>query len=170
MGRALTVLRGVLIGVLCLILAVNLWLVAARLLLGQDLPKLAGCSQAVVLSGSMEPAFSAGDMLIFNECPAYTVGDVVIFRSGESFVTHRIVGERDGGFVTKGDANNTEDKELLSTGSIEGRLLLVVPGVGGALTFLRSPLGLLLLVLVGVALIESDTLLDLLGKRVKKDE
>lgn len=158
MKKLLKILRWLAFLVLAALLAVNLWFIAARLLLHQDLPKLGGFSQAIVISGSMEPAFSAGDMLIFREQAGYSVGEVVIFRHGGSFVTHRIVGEDEAGFITQGDANNAADSQPLAEADIEGRLLYIIPGVGGALSFLRTPLGILLLIAAVIILIEAPRL------------
>lgn len=139
---------------LVMILAVNLWMTGSRILLNNDMPKLLGYSHAVVLSGSMEPVFSVGDMLVFHEQEQYEIGDVVIFRQGGNLITHRIVEEMDGGFVTKGDANNTCDPELLDLGDIQGKLKWIVPKVGNVLGFLRTPPGVLLLAVVAFLCIE----------------
>ena len=37
------------------------------------------------------------------------VGDIVVLSVDEQLVTHRIVGVEDGGFITKGDANEYSD-------------------------------------------------------------
>lgn len=150
MMKLLKAVRTIVIVLLSLILLINLWLIGARVLLRQELPKFLGFSQATVLSGSMEPVFSAGDMLIFRERERYEVGDIVIFRRGADLVTHRIVAEADGGLITRGDANNTEDPDLLDPSLIEGSLVRVLPGAGRVLGFLRTPLGLLLLVLAAL--------------------
>lgn len=169
MRIAARILRALLFGFLCLVLAVNLWLIGAKLLLHDPLPGVFGFSQALVLSGSMEPTFSAGDMLIFRAQSAYAPGDVVIFAQGDSFVTHRIVGMQNGAFKTKGDANNASDAEPLYPENIRGRLALVVPAVGSVLQFLKTPLGLLLLAVAGFALIEVPAILDRRRrKRVRK--
>lgn len=154
MKAVLKIMRAIIIALLCLLLAVNLWLIVARVLLHQELPKVFGFSQAVVMSGSMEPTFGAGDVVLFREKADYAVGDVVIFRSGSVFITHRIAREENGAFITKGDANNTEDQELLMPENIEGVMLLVIPGMGTVMNFLRSPLGILLIVVVGLILVK----------------
>lgn len=165
MRGLLNILRVALTVILCMVLLANLWLLASRLLLHEALPKLFGYSQAIVLSGSMEPAFSAGDMLIFEEAPRYAVRDVVIFRQDDAFVTHRIVREENGGFVTQGDANNAADKALVEPSRIEGRMIAVIPGIGGLLTFLRTPLGLLILILGGILLIEGPNIAGAISRK-----
>lgn len=113
-----------------------------------------GLKNAVVLSGSMEPTFSAGDMLIYFERNEYEINDVVLFGSDNTFITHRIVGYENGYFITKGDANNTEDLELLDPGNIEGKMILIIPNLGYAIDFFSTPLGLLILILMGIVVFE----------------
>ena len=57
---------------------------------------------------------SIGDLVIVHREKEYRVGDIVVFDSGGLSVTHRILEKAQEGFVTKGDANNVPDKELLS--------------------------------------------------------
>jgi len=80
----------------------------------------------VVLSGSMEPAFERGDLLLFRKGGGgdpIRAGDVVLFKPahGDMPVVHRVIQlhERrdDGGggvdILTKGDNNGVDDSELL---------------------------------------------------------
>lgn len=154
MKKILSIFRGMTVLFLALLLLLNLWLLASRFLLHKDLPKLFGYSHAVVLSGSMEPTFSPGDLLVFQEKERYHVEDVVVFRQGSSLVTHRIVAETPDGFFTQGDANNTEDQDLLDPTQIEGILVWILPEVGNVMTFLISPLGILTLIMTGFLLIK----------------
>ncbi len=76
-----------------------------------------GIAFSPVLSNSMKPGMSAGDLLITKEAPAGSlkVGDIVILRNGVSYdlFSHRIISIKRVGqemeIVTKGDANPTSD-------------------------------------------------------------
>lgn len=140
--------------ILSVVILVNLWLVFSRFILKDDLPSVFGYKTAVVLSGSMEPTFSAGDMLIYKEQNEYEINDIIIFESYGSYVTHRIIGQENESFITQGDANNTADQELLSPSQIEGEMILIIPSVGTVINFLTTPLGLLILIFIGVAVFE----------------
>ncbi|MFP8956517.1 signal peptidase I [Natrialbaceae archaeon A-CW3] len=91
-------------------------LVVLLLILGQLLgqPILLG----YVATGSMEPTLNAGDGFVavpsaVTDSPE--VGDVVVFEAttlhGGGLTTHRIVGETEEGYVTKGDANPFTDQD-----------------------------------------------------------
>lgn len=127
---------------LAVIVLWNLWQLAARMLLKQDLPELLGYSNLVVLSGSMEPAVSAGDVIIIHRQKSYETGDVITYRDGGTLTTHRIVAENDEGFQTRGDANNIADDSLVPPDRIMGRVVFVIPAAGNILLFLRTPAGL----------------------------
>lgn len=149
------VLRGILTAVLCVVVLANVWLLVQQAVLKKDAPELFGYSQFIVTSGSMEPTFAAGDMVLTKKQTGYAPNDVVTFRDGRGeLVTHRIVGTVSDQFITKGDANNTEDSELLALEQIVGEVTGVLPGVGNAVMFLRSPLGILILLVIGILLIE----------------
>lgn len=155
MRAAIKILRGVLAAILCVALLFNVWMIIQQTVLGRDAPEVLGYSQYIVTSGSMEPEFSAGDMVLVKSEESYSLGDIVTFVDAEgSVVTHRITGSVEGMFITKGDANNVEDSDLLAPENIIGRLQLVLPGVGSAMLFLRTPFGILCLLAAGLLIIK----------------
>ena len=101
-------------------------------LLGQ--PVLLG----YVTSGSMEPTISEGDGYLV--VPSFVAGqpaegDIVVFNArevqGGGLTTHRVVGERRGGYVTKGDANPFTDQSGGEPPVTDGQVVGVVVQVGG---------------------------------------
>jgi len=66
-----------------------------------------------VISGSMEPTFSKGDMLLLQRIDKNVkIGDIVMFRQYgiKEPITHRAIKiTEDGNIITKGDANNFLD-------------------------------------------------------------
>ncbi len=168
MKRFFAILRAAAVAVLLLLLSVNLYLIAARFLGAKEPVTLFGYSHSIVLSGSMEPEFSAGDLLFFREEEHYSPQDIVIFQASDgSLVTHRILREEEGGFVTKGDANNTEDG-VQPYSAIRGRMVAVVPSVGHFLLFLRSPFGVFVIIAAGILLLESPKISQSLRKKEKE--
>ena len=74
--------------------------------------QLGGPTSYAVLSGtSMEPHLERGDLVLTRAKPSYSVGEVVLYEDHEtgSRVLHRIIGARNGHFVTKGDNNDFVD-------------------------------------------------------------
>ena len=125
-----------------LILGVELYLANARGILGEELPMPFGIGAAVVLSGSMEPSLSVGDLILVKKSDELKTGEMVVYQSGHSLIVHRIM-ELDGDMVvTKGDANNANDKPF-ERNQIKGIVVMRIPRIGKILQLLKTPLGAL---------------------------
>jgi signal peptidase I len=132
-SRPVTRILGGLAGLAALALA---WLLLAP-------PALGGKTSIVITSGnSMEPKLHQGDLVIVRQRPSYGVGDVVLFRSSTlgRDVLHRIVAVEDGRFATMGDNNDHRDPGRVSPGEVHGEAVLLVPGAGKPVAWLRHPL------------------------------
>lgn len=96
----------------------------------------------VVLTGSMTPTIPVGSVVYVKKAQDYKIGDVITFNSQNGQrVTHRIASVEDSGYVTRGDANNTTDKDLVSKTDIVGKNVFTLPYVGRAILFSKTPLG-----------------------------
>lgn len=83
----------------------------------------------VVTGGSMEPTLSAGDLCIYRRTASVRPGQVVVFeREGAGLVVHRAVtvGLR-GEVRSKGDANESADRELVAPERVCGPVMLALP-------------------------------------------
>ena len=110
-----------------------------------------------VLSNSMQPTVSAGDVAITQDVSidALREGDVIAFTPPNQTrpVLHRITSLRDGVITTRGDANPVDDPWRISlVGSTGFRLVAVVPLLGW-LTELQRPALLAAGLLVGLAIL-----------------
>jgi len=148
-----TVLRTLLLVLIALVIGVNLYAINASRIAGNAVPMPFGVGAAVVLSGSMEPALSTGDLLIISETNDYAVGDVIVFQEGRIAVTHRIINMTQEHVITQGDANNTPDTPITRE-QIKGEVILAIPLVGYLVNAIKSPVGTLLIILLAVWLVE----------------
>ena len=137
------------------VLGVNLYMFNANKLVGNKLPMPFGYGAAVVLSGSMEPAFSAGDLIIVKEATDYAVDDVVVYQDGNILVTHRIISIDGETVITQGDANNTPDAAIEKT-AIKGEVVAILPAVGNVVSFLKTPVGIIGIIALTVFTTESS--------------
>lgn len=101
------------------------------------MPNLFGYAGGTIVSGSMEPNIKIGDYVIVSVNGGYDVGDVVMFKRGNSYIAHRVIEVFDDGIITKGDANDTEDKKI-SKDDVVGPVIKVIKGLGNFLTFLAK--------------------------------
>lgn len=139
---------------LAFLLACNLYLIIMEHIVGVEYPAVFGYSTAVVASGSMEPELSVDDLILNHAQTSYQEGDIITFQNGSSLTTHRIVEVTGEGYVTQGDANNTADPELVVADAVIGRVTVAVPYVGRAISFLRTPFGMTILIFTGLIIIE----------------
>ncbi len=117
-----------------------------------------GYQPLTVLSNSMNPSFETGDMLFVKKVDPteVKVDDVITFKeTGGKLITHRVIevinNSSEIGFVTKGDNNNVKDEEVVNGENLIGKQTFIVPNAGYIAKFLRSPMGLILLILLPIA-------------------
>lgn len=122
-----TLLRIVLTAVLAATLGLMAWAV---------LPLAAGWHGRVVLSGSMQPAISPGDVVLAVPVDPSRLrpGQTIAFRDParpDRVDVHRIVRRNsDGTFTTRGDANSGADSTPVPASSVVGLPRLRVPWIG----------------------------------------
>ena len=97
----------------------------------------------IVLTGSMEPSISAGDVIITTPITRKVpkINDVVAYQAkrfnGEKVAvfSHRIIGgDIENGFIMKGDANKSPDPQKPKGEDILGVVIFVIPFIGNLLT------------------------------------
>lgn len=134
---------------------------------GAGLPNVMGNCFVNILSDSMKPTFSKGDMIIVrtvsnqdaHSLPIDTVVTYSIDLNGDGVDevnTHRIVDsyEENGYtmYVTKGDNNDAKDLPIQSNqilGVYEGKR---IPAIGNVMNFLQTPTGFLCVIVIPLAL------------------
>ena len=147
----------------------------AGLLVG---PKLFGLDVYIVLSGSMEPVYSAGDLIYVKEVDPFELeeGTIITFMlSEETIATHRIVevvpDEEDDAvirFKTKGDANESEDGGLVHYKNVIGAPIFSVPKLGYVANFIQEAPGTYVAIAAGALILALVFIPDLFGDDEEK--
>ena len=115
---------------------------------------------AVVMSGSMEPTYSAGDLIVLRPIKDIQVGDVVAFKTPRGTpgfpprLLHRVVEYEEAGarLTTKGDANADSDPFKVGMESLLGEATgFKVPLGGHVILFLQSRYGRMWIAIVALA-------------------
>ncbi len=120
--------------------------------------EILGYQMFVVETGSMGNEVPKGSIVTVGDLPEYDVGDIVTFRyplNVNRTITHRIVGvdEEDSGFITKGDIHSMNDPWTLTDDLIVGNVRFVIPLVGYGISFFKSTVGFLFIIIpVGILL------------------
>jgi signal peptidase I len=139
-------------------LLTGLIVIAAVLVLGIGLAiHVEGLHFQTVLSGSMRPTLSPGDVAVTQAVPTSSlrVGDVIVFvpPTASEAVIHRISSLRNGVMTTKGDANTVSDPwHVTLAGATAYRMVGVLPFLGW-LVRLQQPALLLAGLLVGLGIL-----------------
>lgn len=121
-------------------------------------PSVFGYTLHRVETGSMEPALHVGDVILNRDVSnpeELKVGDIVTFQGGSAFgnrhVTHRVFiapyknGQGETVIVTKGDANEITDGEILLS-KVESKMQQKVEFLRMLYAFFFSPWGLIIFI------------------------
>ena len=162
--KLLTIIGAILCVILVPILIVNLTLIIKSYVNEDEVPGIGGYSPMIVLTDSMLPEISSGDLIIAKKIDPkeVKVGDVISFfdpaGNGSSVVTHRVIeivedkGETK--WRTRGDNNNTEDKVLVPFENLVGIWQGTrIAGGGNVAMFLQTTPGLIICVVCPVVLL-----------------
>ena len=154
--KIISVLLDILIIILGIILLVFIYNNIQTRILGNDYSSLFGYSTFEVLTGSMDPEIQIGDWIIVKYAGNnIEPKDVITYQKNGDFITHRVIEEYNGTYITKGDANNTKD-DPVSREQIVGKVVKVLPNFGILRKTILSPIVLTSLIisfyLVGYAL------------------
>lgn len=112
-----------------------------------------GFRQYVVATGSMEPEYNIGDLIVIRETTKeeIKIGDVInyISETGIDTITHRVVDiiQEDGQtyYKTKGDNNNSVDPELVNYSQVKGILVFKISKLGTVITKMFTGTGITIL-------------------------
>ena len=136
-----------------------------------------GYKPLTVLSGSMSPLLEPGDMVVVTEIDPTKVkeGDVIPYRIDQStLVTHRVIEvikeENSLMFRTRGDANNTEDQELVEASQLVGKMSFKIPYGGYVTNFIRSPKGFILFILLPAVLLIIGEMRSILVSQLMEEQ
>lgn len=138
--------------------------------------RLMGYRVFTVISGSMEPQYSVGDLIYVKAVDVNTiqVGDPITFVLNEDLVvaTHRVVeiDAENQRFYTKGDANEIVDNEPVHFNNVIGVPQFSIPKLGYVSDFIQNPPGMYITLAVGSVLIILVFLPDMLRKKQAPQE
>lgn len=137
---------------------------------------LDGVQFFTVESGSMEPAYPVDSLVFVRETPPEQIqeGDVVtyVMNAQGTLVTHRVVrvDTQEETFITKGDANTSQDPNPVLWGNVVGKVIFSLPKFGAVFRVITSararPYLIACVIVLGVISVAGD----LLDKRRRKKQ
>ncbi len=162
--KILTGIGIILCVILIPILVINCTLIIKSYTNKDQVPSISGIFPMIILTDSMYPEFESGDLIICNtaEPEEIKVGDVICFYdpegNGTATVTHRVqevVTDDEGNlaWITKGDANNTEDLPTVPAKNLIGVYKTRLKGLGNVAMFMQTTQGLIICVICPIILL-----------------
>lgn len=117
-----------------------------------------GLRHYIVMTGSMEPHYNIGDLVIVKETKKEDIklNDVITYsvNNTQDTVSHRIIEivEQDGEeyYRTKGDNNNAPDTDLVSFSSIQGKIVFKISKMGVIITELTTGTGIIVVFIIAI--------------------
>jgi len=160
---ALEIIKWTFIAILVLIVVGNI-VTRVKKRNGDNVPTFMGYAMLKIVSHSMTPTISYGDVVIIHSQGGYEIGDVITYNTGSPTPnTHRIIdyvldpltSERL--YRTQGDyAYNSPDQtegdydSYVKNSAIYGKVVVTLKNGGGFFAFISSPIGVVLILAVGL--------------------
>lgn len=152
------------LSIICIIILLPVLFVNVVILINSwvhpnEIPSFFGWKPFIVLSGSMESEIYSGDIVVVKEVDKENlkVNDVIAFKNDDIVVTHRIVEiVNENGttkYITKGDNNNTQDKDYVLPENVEGLYQFKVSNLGNLAMFIQTPTGMLVCLSIPILLL-----------------
>lgn len=160
-NKYLTILGIIMCIILTPILILNITLISKSFTNPNEVPSINGYIPMIILTDSMYPEIESGDLIIINKNDIKNIkpNDIITFFDPKELTkyttTHRVVEvlEESGKkmYKTKGDSNNTLDKELVPKDKIIGVYKTRIKGLGKFSIFMSSPTGII--IIIGIIII-----------------
>ena len=145
----------ILIMVVVVITIIGLYYMAQVKILNKDYANIFGYTFFEVATGSMTNTINIGDIVVVKVNETFKENDIIVYKEENSFITHRVIKIDGQDLITRGDANNSEDKPIKSD-QILGKVIYIIPKIGIWRRVLASPeiLGMIIIsiILLGVVL------------------
>ena len=140
----------------CVLVILTMYLAYAKYIKHEKNINIFGLRQYMIMTGSMEPNYNIGDLIITKEVNPENIkkGDIITYAlaDGNATVTHRIIDviEKDGKtmYKTKGDNNNAPDQNLVEYNQIQGVFLFKINNFGNILSSILTKTGIALVFLI----------------------
>lgn len=148
------ILLNILLVIISVLIVIGVFYITQIKLFNNDYANLLGYTFFEVATGSMSPTINVGDVVIVKITKEVNKNDIIVFKEENNFITHRLIQKEEGKIITKGDANNSEDKSITED-SILGKVITIIPQIGNWRKAILSPEVISLILILIVLLIIS---------------
>lgn len=124
--------------VLAIIVIVLIYNLIQITVLGKPYMNLFGYSLFQVKTGSMSGTIEIGDIVIVKLTKEVEKEDIITYEHEKILITHRVIEKHGDNLITKGDANNAEDKPI-TTDEVIGKVAYTIKNVEIWQKVLKTP-------------------------------
>lgn len=147
MTKVISFILNVLLTIITIVIIIGAYYMYQVKIQKKDYANLFGYSLFEVATGSMSPTIEAGDVVITKLTKEVKENDIIVYIDGNNIITHRLIEKNGNKIITRGDANNSEDKPIEEK-MIIGEVVKIIPQLGTWQKILSSPEILVLIVIL----------------------
>ena len=154
-NKIVSIILNILLIFVSLLIIVGIYYLIQIKVLNNPYANIFGYTFFEVATGSMSGTIEIGDVVIAEITKEVKENEIIVYQEEDNFITHRLIRKNeDGEWITKGDANNTEDSPIQES-QILGKVVYIFPKFGIWRKAILSPQVLILIttliILLGVA-------------------
>lgn len=125
----LKILSNIFYFVLGIVLVICLYSFLSITILEKNYVNMFGFSVFQIGSNSMAPSITTNDLIIVKIGKDASENDIITYIKNNELVTHRVLEITTNSYITKGDANNTNDDTVLKE-EVIGKVIKILPNYG----------------------------------------
>ena len=114
--------------ILAIIVIILIYNIIQVSILNKPYMNILGYSFFQVKTGSMSGTIEVGDIIVVKLTKEVSENDIITYEKDKMLITHRIIEKQGDILITKGDANNTADKPII-TDEIVGKVVYTLKNV-----------------------------------------
>ena len=88
-----------------------------------------GYSMFQIKTGSMAGTIEINDAVLVKNTQNVNIDEIIVFLEDKSIITHRLIKEENNEYITKGDANTSEDNPIQKS-QVIGKVVKILPRFG----------------------------------------
>ena len=147
MTKVISFILNVLLTIITIVIIIGTYYMYQVKIQKKDYANLFGYSLFEVATGSMSPTIEVGDVVITKLTKEVNENDIIVYMDGKNIITHRLIEKNGDKIITRGDANNSEDKPIEEK-MIIGEVVKIIPQLGTWQQILSSPEILVLIIIL----------------------
>lgn len=153
-NKGLRLIKILLLGVI-IVIVYNVLMVNIFKIINRNGRSLFNYNMYIITTDSMKPSINSGDIIITKRGKEQNlnIGDIIAFNKQGDVITHRIIDIKENQdnkktYITKGDNNNTQDKQGVLYNEIVGKQILKIPLIGKVALLMQNNVYILILIIV----------------------